>query len=45
MTPIYSARIDHPMAWRGGDFSKENIAFDLSPKHVAALEDVLVKVR
>jgi len=45
VTPIYSARIDHPMAWRGGDFSKENIAFDLSAKQVAALEDVLFKVR
>ena len=45
MTPIYSARINHPMAWRGGDFSKGDIAFDLSRKHVAALEDVLLRVR
>ena len=45
MTPIYSARINHPMAWRGGDFSKDDIAFDLSRKHVAALEDVLLRVR
>jgi hypothetical protein len=33
------------MAWRGGDFSKDDIAFDLSRKHVAALEDVLLRVR
>jgi hypothetical protein len=45
VTPIYSARIDHPMAWRGGDFSKDGIAFDLGARHVAALEDVLLKVR
>jgi hypothetical protein len=45
VTPIYSARIDHLMAWRGGDFSKDDVAFDLSPKQVAALEDVLLKVR
>jgi len=45
VTPIYSARINHPMAWRGGDFSKDDIAFDLSRKHVAALEDVLLRVR
>ena len=45
MTSIYNARIDHPMAWRGGDFSKDDIAFDLSPSHVAALEGVLLKAR
>jgi WD40 repeat protein len=45
VTPIHNARIDHPMAWRGDDFSKDDISFDLSPKHVAALEDVLLKVR
>ena len=45
MTPFYSARINHPMAWRRGNFSKDDIAFDLSPKHVAALEDVLLKIR
>jgi hypothetical protein len=33
------------MAWRGGDVSKDAIAFDLSRKHVAALEDVLLRVR
>jgi hypothetical protein len=45
VTPIYSTRINHPMAWRGGDFSKDDIAFDLSRRHVAALEDVLLRVR
>ena len=43
MTPIY--HIDHPMAWCGRDFSKDDIAFDLTGRHVAALEEVLLKVR
>jgi hypothetical protein len=45
MTPILRDRIDHPMAWRGRDFSKEDISFDLSQRHAAALKDVLLKVR
>ncbi|MBO0738049.1 MAG: TauD/TfdA family dioxygenase [Alphaproteobacteria bacterium] len=45
MTPIFRDRIDHPMAWRGGDFSKDDISFDLSQRHIAALEDVLLRVR
>ena len=45
MTPMFRDRIDHPMAWRGGEFSKEDISFDLSPLHVAALEDVLFRIR
>jgi hypothetical protein len=44
MTPILRDRIDHPMAWRGCEFSKEKISFDLSARHAAALKDVLVKV-
>jgi hypothetical protein len=44
MTPIFRNRIDHPMAWRGGDFSKDDISFDLSRRHVAALEDVLLRI-
>ena len=28
MTPILRDRIDHPMAWRGCDLSKEDISFD-----------------
>ena len=45
MTPILRDRIDHPMAWRGCDLSKEDISFDLSRRHVAALEEVLLKAR
>ena len=45
MTPILSERIDHPMAWRGRDFSKEDISLDLSRRHAAALKDVLLKIR
>jgi hypothetical protein len=45
MTPIFRDRIDHPMAWRGCDLSKEGISFDLSQRHIAALEDVLLKIR
>src|SRR5258708_21407445 len=41
MTAIHTARFDHKMAWRGGDFSKDDIAFDLTARHAAALEDVL----
>ncbi len=45
MTPIYRERIDHPMAWRGSDIrSKDEISFDLSARHVAALKDVLHRV-
>ena len=29
MAPIFRELIDHQMAWRGGDFSKEDITFDL----------------
>jgi hypothetical protein len=45
ITPILRDRVDHPMAWRGCDLFKEEISFDLSPRHAAALEDVLLKVR
>ncbi|HEX3418167.1 MAG TPA: TauD/TfdA family dioxygenase [Stellaceae bacterium] len=45
MTPIFRDRIDHPMAWRGRDLSKEEISFDLSQRHAAALKDVLLKIR
>lgn len=45
MTRMFRDRIDHPMAWRGGEFSKEDISFDLSQRHVAALEHVLLKAR
>src|SRR3954466_2675184 len=41
MTPILCGRIDYLMAWHGRDLCKEEISFDLSRRHVAALEDVL----
>ena len=46
MTPIDCKPIDRKMAWRGSDISsKDAIAFDLTRSHVAALEDVLLRVR
>lgn len=45
-SPFQCAPIDDPMAWRGSDIAgKDTIAFDLSRAHVAALEDVLTRVR
>jgi hypothetical protein len=44
MTPRYQEQIKGPMAWRGSEITKEEIAFDLSTRQVAALEDVLAKV-
>ena len=41
MTPILREPIIGPMAWRGGDFTVDDIAFDLTPRHVAALKDLL----
>src|SRR5262249_5035748 len=41
MTAIHSVPAGHKMIWRGGDFSKEDIAFDLSARQQAALRDVL----
>lgn len=41
MTAIYSVPDNHKMIWRGGDFSKDDIAFDLTARHAAALRDVL----
>jgi len=41
MTPILCGRVDYLMAWHGRDLCKEDISFDLSRRHVAALEDVL----
>jgi hypothetical protein len=46
MTPIHREQINHRIAWRGSDFrSKEDIAYDLTPAHVAALKDVLLRVK
>src|ERR1700722_5863260 len=44
MTAIHTVPSDHKMIWRGGDFTKEDIAFDLTARHRAALEDVLHRV-
>ncbi len=45
MTAIHHVPSNHPMAWRGGDFTKDDIAFDLTARHTAALKDVLRRVR
>ena len=45
MTPIFREHIGDPMAWCGGDFSKDDISFDLSRRQVAALQDVLLRLR
>lgn len=43
--PIYRKQIDRKLAWHGSDFrSKDDIAFDLTVRHVAALEEVLGRV-
>jgi hypothetical protein len=43
-TPIHRQRIDHPAAWTGTDFaSKEELAFDLSPRQAGALEEILAR--
>jgi len=44
MTAIHHVPDSHKMAWRGGDFTKDDIAFDLTARHAAALEDVLTRV-
>ena len=41
MTAIHHVPADHKMIWRGGDFTKDDIAFDLSAHHAAALEEVV----
>ncbi|MGE0384958.1 MAG: TauD/TfdA family dioxygenase [Gammaproteobacteria bacterium] len=45
MTPIHREIITHPIAWRGSDFrGKDDLAFDLGAQHVAALEEILLRV-
>jgi hypothetical protein len=45
LTPILRSPTDDRMAWRGTDIaSKEEFAFDLSTRNVAALESVLARV-
>jgi len=46
MTPIYREKITEPMAWVGSDFKgKEDIAFELGARQVAAFEEILVRVK
>lgn len=45
LTPILTRPTNDPMAWRGRDIaSKDEIAFDLSVRNVAALESILTRV-
>ena len=44
MTPQYKELLTVPMAWRGSELTKEQIAFDLSQRQISALEDVLARV-
>lgn len=42
LTPIREDRIDGPMAWTGSDITtKDELCFDLTAKHVEALESIL----
>lgn len=45
MTPILREPTRDPMAWVGGDYRKDDLAFDLSRRNVAALEDILLRVK
>jgi len=43
-TPIHRQRVEQAAAWCGGDFaSKDELAFDLTPRHAAALEEILAR--
>ena len=43
---ICMTRVDHPSAWKGGDFSSaDEYAFDLGPRHYDAFDKVLSKIR
>ena len=45
MTAIGTSPIDHRMAWRGSEIKgKDDIAFDLTARHAAALEEVLQRI-
>jgi hypothetical protein len=43
MTAIHQVPASDKMIWRGGDFTKDDIAFDLTARHQAALRDVLAR--
>jgi hypothetical protein len=43
---VCDAVIDHPSAWKGSDFaSKDDIAFDLEPRHLDAFARAMDKIR
>ncbi len=41
MSAIHTVPAGHKMVWRGGDFTKDDIAFDLTARQRAALTEVL----
>ena len=41
MTAIHTECFQNKMVWRGGDFTKDDIAFDLAARQADALRDVL----
>ena len=46
MENICRTPIDHPSAWRSRDFdSLDDFAIDLAPRHVAAFERALERIR
>jgi Taurine catabolism dioxygenase TauD, TfdA family len=45
MTPIHRAHIDHRMAWGGAELTKDEVAFDLTRRQAAALEEILSRVQ
>jgi len=44
MTPLYDKQFDRKLAWHGQDLTKEEIAYDLTPRHIAALKEVMARV-
>ena len=46
MTNVFNQIIDHPGAWKATDFdSKDDYAFDLTKRHIDALDDALTRVK
>jgi Taurine catabolism dioxygenase TauD, TfdA family len=44
MSAIHHVPRTHSMAWHGSELTKEKVAFDLTARHAAALEDVLHRI-
>lgn len=44
MTPIYDKQIDRRLAWQGTDLTKDKIVFDLTPRHIDAIKEVLARI-